>query len=315
MTFEPHPLTVLRPKEAPARLTPPAVKRAILEAAGVDTLVLLPPQPDLLDLTAEQFWNLIVQEMRPAHLVEGNSFFFGKGRAGTVQKMVDWSAGTGIQVHVADAVSVVLLNLSIVRVSSSLVRWLITNGRMRDAAICLGRPYLLEGEVVSGFQRGRTIGVPTANLKTEQLVPGDGVYSGRSHIGGRTYPAAVSIGTLPTFDDGRRQIEAHLIGFSGDLYGQTLQVEVTRLASRTKAFRQRVRIEASDRKGSGGGRSQDQRQPKPGDRAGKPSEFESASLKHMMLDQPGKNRGGEGSGGFGTPKFVSRLPFFYLLTQ
>jgi riboflavin kinase / FMN adenylyltransferase len=130
-------------------------------------------------------------------------------------------------VHVADPVSVPLLDLSVVPVSSSLIRWFLSYGRARDAAICLGRAYALEGEVVTGHQRGRTIGIPTANLRiTDQMVPDDGVYAGRCSLDDMTYPAAVSIGTLPTFGDNARQIEAFLLDFSGDLYGRTLRVEL-----------------------------------------------------------------------------------------
>jgi riboflavin kinase / FMN adenylyltransferase len=228
VTFEPHPLTVLRPEAAPPRLTPLGVKRAILEAAGVDTLVLLPPSRDLLDLSAEQFWQLLVSEVRPAHLIEGESFTFGKGRGGTLAKLRQWAVGSGLELHVAPSVHAVLLNLSIVSVSSSLIRWLISQGRVRDAAICLGRPYALEGTVVKGNQRGRTIGTPTANLDvTDQLVPADGVYAGRAVVDQITYRAAVSIGTLPTFDGATRQVEAHLLDFTGDLYGRSLCVELT----------------------------------------------------------------------------------------
>ncbi len=215
-------------RKAPPRLTPPAAKRALLAEAGVDHLVELPPTPELLDLTAEQFWRILRDDVQPAWLVEGSSFYFGKGREGTVEKLLEWSSGTSVRVKVVEPLSVVLLNLAIVPASSSLVRWLLANGRARDAAICLGRGYELDGPVISGHRRGRNLGVPTANLSiTDQLVPADGVYSGRSTIDGVTWPAAVSIGSLPTFDGTSRQIEAHLIGFAGDLYGRTIRVELT----------------------------------------------------------------------------------------
>jgi riboflavin kinase / FMN adenylyltransferase len=227
-TFEPHPLTVLRPEIAPPRLTPPDVKHALLMAAGVADLVELPPTPEVLSVPAETFWHILRDDVRPAHLVEGSSFNFGKGRAGTIHKLRAWSADSAVKLHVIDGVSVPLLDLQVVPVSSSLIRWLLAYGRARDAAICLGRAYALRGEVVQGFQRGRAIGVPTANLKmTDQLVPADGVYAGRATIDGTTYPAALSIGTLPTFGaDQPRQVEAHLIGFDGDLYGRTIEVEL-----------------------------------------------------------------------------------------
>jgi riboflavin kinase/FMN adenylyltransferase len=140
----------------------------------------------------------------------------------------EWSADTGVSLRVIEPVEVALLDLTVAPASSSLIRWLLGNGRVRDAAICLGRPYTLEGVVVKGYQRGRTIGVPTANLDCgEQMTPSEGVYAGRCTIDGRTYPAAVSIGRMETFGEKlRRQIEAHLVGFDGDLYDRTIRVEL-----------------------------------------------------------------------------------------
>ena len=227
VTFEPHPLTVLRPQLAPPRLTPPAIKQKLLEQAGVDDYVILPPSPQVLNLTAEQFFAIVRDDVRPTHMIEGKSFNFGKARGGNIDRLREWSAGSGIQLDVIEPVEVVLLDLTIAPVSSSLIRWLLANGRARDAAICLGRAYALRGEVIEGFRRGRQVGVPTANLKCdEQLIPADGVYAGRCAIGGATYPAAVSIGNLPTFAERRHQVEAHLIGFDGDLYGRVIEVEL-----------------------------------------------------------------------------------------
>jgi riboflavin kinase / FMN adenylyltransferase len=227
VTFEPHPLTVLRPDAAPPRLSPPAMKQALLAAAGVDYEVILPPAPEVLNLTAEAFWAILRDQVRPSHIVEGGGFTFGKGRGGNIESLKRWAAEAGIPLHVARSIEVPLVDLMVVPVSSSLIRWLLRNGRVRDAAICLGRPYGLEGEVVKGFQRGRTIGVPTANLKCGgQLIPADGVYAGRCIVDGSTYPVAMSIGTMPTFSEAVRQVEAHLIGFDGDLYGRVIQVEL-----------------------------------------------------------------------------------------
>jgi riboflavin kinase / FMN adenylyltransferase len=227
VTFEPHPLTVLRPAAAPPRLSPLALKRSLLEAAGVDDLIILPPGRQVLDLTAEQFWAILRDESKPAHLIEGPDFSFGKDRVGSIERLREWCGGTAVQLHVIDPVRVPLLDLQVVPVSSSLIRWLIRHGRARDAAICLGRPYTLQGHVVEGYRRGRTIGVPTANLDTvDQLLPADGVYSGRCDVDGHIYAAAVSIGVAPTFGESKRQTEAHLIGFDGDLYGRTIQLEL-----------------------------------------------------------------------------------------
>ncbi|MBV8780357.1 MAG: riboflavin biosynthesis protein RibF [Phycisphaerae bacterium] len=228
VTFEPHPLTVLRPSAAPPRLTPPAVKRAALAEAGVDDLVILPPGRQVLDLTAEDFWAIVRDETRPIHLIEGPDFTFGKNRAGNIDRLREWTTNSDIKLHVIDPIRVPLLNLQVVPVSSSLIRWLILHGRVRDAAICLGRAYVLVGKVVEGFRRGRTIGVPTANLDVpDQLIPADGVYVGRCKIDNHVHAAAISIGKAPTFEgEPRRQIEAHLINFDGDLYGRTMELEL-----------------------------------------------------------------------------------------
>jgi riboflavin kinase/FMN adenylyltransferase len=238
VTFEPHPTTVLRPEAAPPRLTPPPLKAALLAGRGVDVLVNLPPSREVLGLSAEQFWDILRTRVRPSHLVEGNTFNFGRDRGGNVQRLAGWCAEAGVQLHVVEPVSVPLLDLQVAPVSSSLVRWLLFNGRVRDAAICLGRPYLLSGTVVKGYQRGRTIGVPTANLDCgEQMVPDDGVYAARCAVAGRTYPTALSVGAMPTFGaDLKRQVEAHLIGFDGDLYGQSIQVELVDWLRGQKTF-------------------------------------------------------------------------------
>jgi riboflavin kinase/FMN adenylyltransferase len=226
-TFEPHPLTVLRPGHAPPRLTPLPLKLELLKEIGIDHVAILPPTTSLLNLSAEEFWRILCDDVRPAHLIEGHSFNFGKNRGGNIDRLREWTDGSEVKLHIIDEVEVPLLDLKIAPVSSSLIRWLIVGGRVRDAAICLGKPYTLQGLVVKGFQRGRTIGVPTANLDCgEQLLPAEGVYAGRCKIKDTEYPAAISIGRLPTFGDDQLQIEAHLIGFTGDLYGQTLHVEL-----------------------------------------------------------------------------------------
>jgi riboflavin kinase/FMN adenylyltransferase len=226
-TFEPHPLTVLRPEFAPPRLGSVAMKRQLLAAAGVDYLVELPPTSDVLNVTAEAFWEILRDQTRPSHLVEGETFNFGKGRGGTIDRLREWAATSSVKLHVIDGVETPLVDLQIVPISSSLIRWLIANGRVRDAAIALGRPYTLRGPVVKGFQRGRTIGVPTANLSiTEQLIPAEGVYAGRCDINGQIFAAAVSIGTMPTFGDHPPQIEAHLVGFTGDLYDRVIDLQL-----------------------------------------------------------------------------------------
>jgi riboflavin kinase / FMN adenylyltransferase len=227
-TFEPHPLTVLRPPLAPPRLTPPSVKRSILEQMGVDELIELPPTDGVLNLSAEQFFERLRDGARVRHLCEGRSFYFGRARSGDVDKLSTWCGASGIGLTVVDDVEVALADGTIVAAGSSMVRWLLSYGRVADAARCLGRPYQLVGRVVGGERRGRTIGVPTANLDDmDQLIPAPGVYAGRCVVDGTSRPLALSIGSKPTFDGRAVSVEGHLLDFSGDLYDRRLTFELT----------------------------------------------------------------------------------------
>lgn len=227
ITFEPHPLTVLRPALAPPRLTPPHLKQQLLADAGVDHLAVLPPTPDVLGLEAQAFWRLLRDQVRPCAMVEGEDFSFGKGRGGNIARLREWSADTPVRLQVIPSVRATLGCFWSVPVSSSVIRWFLSEGRTRDAAACLGRPYTLEGTVIRGNARGRSIGFPTANLDcADQMIPAEGVYAGRCRIADRSIPAAVSIGTNPTFNDQRLWVEAHLLDFDGDLYGQIVHLEL-----------------------------------------------------------------------------------------
>ncbi|MCC6422190.1 MAG: riboflavin biosynthesis protein RibF [Phycisphaerales bacterium] len=227
VTFDPHPLTVIRPSIAPPLLTPLAKKQEMMAQAGVDVLVVLPPTKEVLGLTAEAFWEILRDQARISHLVEGRSFTFGRGRKGNVQRLMEWSAGTQVTLHVVDPVEVELLNMEVAPVSSSVVRWLLIHGRVREAAKALGRAYQLWGTVEKGHQRGRQLGFPTANLKcVDQLIPADGVYAGNCLVDGHSYQAAISIGTMPTFGEYPRQVEAHLLDFQGDIYGREVVLEL-----------------------------------------------------------------------------------------
>ncbi|MFT3787446.1 MAG: riboflavin biosynthesis protein RibF [Tepidisphaeraceae bacterium] len=228
VTFEPHTLTVLRPEMAPPRICSPARKREILAAMRVDRLITLAPTPDVLNLSAESFFAILKNEARVAHLVEGKNFFFGKGRAGNVDRLREWCKQSNIGLTVAPQIDAELDDRTIVPVSSSTIRWLVAHGRVRDATACLGEPFALEGTVVDGEQRGRLIGFPTANLKCdEQLLPAPGVYNARCTVNGQRYRVALSVGSKPTFHGkSSLTVEAYLLDFAGDLYGQFLRIEL-----------------------------------------------------------------------------------------
>jgi len=231
VTFDPHPGAVLRPALAPRRLTTIAQRTDCLRAAGADEVEVLEPTADLLGQTPEAFVASIKDRHRPRVIVEGPDFRFGRDRAGTVETLRSLEAAGGFRTLIIDPVEVALVDHHLVRVSSTMARRLIEDGRVRDAAALLGRPYELEGTVVPGDRRGRDLGVPTANLDhRDYVLPADGIYAGAAVTpDGRRFPAAVSVGTKPTFGENPRVIEAHLVGFDGpvDEYGWTLRLALT----------------------------------------------------------------------------------------
>ncbi|MFN0134096.1 MAG: bifunctional riboflavin kinase/FMN adenylyltransferase [Phycisphaerales bacterium] len=213
MCFDPHPLTVVAPAKAPARLTTFADRAALLGEAGANEVIRLEPSGPLLAQSPDEFVATIVRDLAPVAIVEGPDFRFGRGRAGDLSTLRALGRAAGFDVHEVAPVEVALSDHTLARASSTLARWLITHGRVRDAALVLGRAYTIPGIVEPGDRRGRTIGCPTANVATECLAPADGVYCGFGTIAdGRRFPAAISVGTKPTYGDNRRCVEAYLIG-------------------------------------------------------------------------------------------------------
>lgn len=216
MSFDPHPATVLAPGSAPARIEPFSVRRERLLAVA-DEVVTLDPRNGMLRLTPREFIAAVVERYRPAAFVEGPDFHFGARRAGTPAVLEALGAEMGFRTHIEHPVEVGLVDGSLVRVSSTLCRWLIGHGRVADAACLLGRPVELRGVVGRGDRRGREVGFPTANLSLGAecagvVLPMDGVYAGTAVLpDGRRVAAMVNIGTRPTVGGVDHRIEAHLL--------------------------------------------------------------------------------------------------------
>lgn len=213
LAFDPHPMSRLRPELPPARITPFSQRATLLEAAGADEVVQLSPTEELLSKTAEEFVAWFSRAYAPAVVVEGADFHFGKGRGGNTELLSRLGPSHGFRCVVEPPVDVTLTDHLVARASSSLLRFLLTQGRVRDAAIATGRHHRLVATVIKGDQLGRKIGFPTANLATQTLVPGDGVYAAIAHIAetGQRLAAAVNIGTRPTVSGVDRRVEAHLL--------------------------------------------------------------------------------------------------------
>jgi riboflavin kinase/FMN adenylyltransferase len=216
LAFHPHPLVVLRPSAAPPRLSTFPQRREWLLRCGADEVIVLEPTPELLGRTPAEFLQWLRTEHDPAVVVEGPDFRFGRERSGDIATLEAHGRSQGYRTIVIDRVTSVLADQEVVTVSSTLVRWLVARGRVRDARLLLGRSYELEGRVVPGDRRGgRQLGFPTANLDCgEQLLPADGIYLGTAVLPeGLEHAAAISVGTKPTFGPGGARVcEAHLPG-------------------------------------------------------------------------------------------------------
>jgi riboflavin kinase / FMN adenylyltransferase len=216
LTFEPHPREVLQPEAAPKLINSFEVKRDVIEGLGVEELVVVHFDEAFSHRTAEEFIDhALVEKLGARRVAVGENFHFGANARGTpamLQAHPEFETRVQKMVEIDGEV-----------VSSSRIRAQIAAGAMEDARRCLGVPYMVEGEVVTGDRRGRELGFPTANLVPDErlVTPGDGVYAAFAN----GHPAAVNVGTRPTFDsDLGVLIETYLIDFSGDLYGQTLRV-------------------------------------------------------------------------------------------
>jgi len=223
LTFDPHPAAVLRGQEAPAPLTTLAQKEELAAALGIDRLVALEFDAAVAALAPDAFArDVLAGALGAHHVVVGESFRFGRDRSGDARGLEVLGSWLSFSVEVVPQV------LHAGRpVSSSRVREALAAGDVREAEALLGRPYALDAQVVRGDGRGRGLGFPTANLASEpQLLPERGVYAGRCRLAsGEAWPAVVNVGERPTFGGTGVVVEAHLIGFAGDLYGARVRLD------------------------------------------------------------------------------------------
>lgn len=238
MTFEPHPIAILRPNDVPPRLTPWEEKVAQLEKAGADAVIVLETDWPLLSLSAEDFVReVLVKRIHPSYIVEGPNFAFGRGRTGDVKTLQAMSPRGGFQVRVVEPYKLHKADGSSLIVSSTTIRKLLQQGRVEDANACLGRSYAMVGAVIHGAGAGRKLGFPTINLDpADQLVPGEGVYAGMAEVAGLRAPAAISIGTRPTFGGERLVVEAFVLDETGDWYAERARLEMVARLRDQKRF-------------------------------------------------------------------------------
>jgi len=233
LTFDPHPVRILRPDHAPPPLTWTDRKAELLAELGIDAVIAYPTDVAFLRLGPREFFDRIVRGALAARaLVEGPSFFFGRDRAGDIRLMRELCAEAGVALEVVEPVTI---DGQIV--SSSRVRALVAEGRMEEVSRLLTRPYRIRGRVVRGAGRGAKLGFPTANLgDVATLLPGEGIYAGRALADGAWRPGAISLGPNPTFDEGGLKVEVHLLDYRGLLYDRWIEVDFLARLRNIKKF-------------------------------------------------------------------------------
>ena len=232
LTFDPHPAQLFAPALAPPLIISLDRRLELLAAAGADLAIVEPFDAAFAAIAAPDFITQVLRrDLDAREVVVGYDFSFGRERAGDARLLNEMGPALGLGVTVVPPVSVGGLTCS-----STKVREFVLEGRMDGAALLLGRPFEVSGVVVRGAGRGRALGVPTANLQPEgELLPKVGIYAGRATVSpggagpGLQRPCALSVGTNPQFSAGGAvSVEAHLIDFEGDLYGQHVRIDVVR---------------------------------------------------------------------------------------
>jgi riboflavin kinase / FMN adenylyltransferase len=231
LTFDPHPLAIVRPEFAPPKLTTAVEKKEILAEIGLDYAVFLQFSPTLAEYSPRRFVEeILIGRLGVRELVVGYDHHFGKGRAGGTDTLRELGAELGFSVDVVGPVQG-----GEAPISSTRIRRAIQRGDMASARDGLGRPYSIRGLVVRGDQRGRTLGFPTANLQVAgtgavggKLIPAPGIYAVRGTTRSGVLPGALHLGPRPTFQGAPPTIEVHFMDFDGDLYGEDVTVEFIR---------------------------------------------------------------------------------------
>jgi riboflavin kinase/FMN adenylyltransferase len=234
MTFEPHPIRVMKPGNGPLLITPTDQKLKLIADAGIDVILCLPFTKAFASISARDFVkDILVGRIGIRGLVVGYDYAFGQGREGNIQLLKEMGIELGFDVH---EVGPVYAGNTLV--ASTSIRRFIQEGNLAEAKRLLGRDYQISGTVVEGKKRGgRLLGYPTANMKlVDTLTPKPGVYVVRVAVNDRTYDGLTNVGYNPTFGNGALSVETHILEFSGDLLGRKITVEFVERLRDEKTF-------------------------------------------------------------------------------
>ena len=233
LTFDPHPVKVLRPDAGPRLITPLKKKLRLFDEVGVDGVILA----DFTKAFAAQHplkfaEDVLYKKINARLIMVGHDFTFGKGKEGTIDSLMEFGRKIGFDVEVVRA-----YKIDGQIVSSTLIRELIVAGDVKKAAVMLGRNYTIEGRVTTGHSRGKSLGFPTANLDLHgELFPKDGVYAATVKVGGRLLDGVVNVGLKPTFGDRERTVEVHSFDFDHDIYNKDVRLSFVERVRDEKCF-------------------------------------------------------------------------------
>ncbi|MCL6635424.1 MAG: bifunctional riboflavin kinase/FAD synthetase [Peptococcaceae bacterium] len=233
-TFHPHPLAVLHPENCPPLLLSQSAKQKMMAGLGVEVLLLVPFNLEFAGIPPGDFIGSVLHDdLGVKGVVVGFNYTFGAGGRGTPEMLEEYAGRCGYRLKVVPQVK-----MDGRPVSSTLIRGLLLEGRVTEAARFLGYHPFVEGPVVAGERRGRTLGFPTANLELDEclLVPANGVYSTKVYVDGEVYLGVANIGVKPTFRGQKRNLEVHLLDFFQDLYGKNIKVSFTSRLRGEKRF-------------------------------------------------------------------------------
>lgn len=233
VTFDPHPDIVLYPERHLTELSDRTEKQELMQQLGIDYVRVFEFTREFSMLRPDEFIGRLQAEHRLRELWVGSDFALGRGRSGTISALAEIGSAEGFALHVLPPVKI-----ASEVISSTYIRTLLRQGEVVRAAELLGRPFAVWGVVEQGSERGRTIQFPTANLRVPptRMTPADGVYAATVRLNGQRQPAVVNVGGRPTFAENERLVEAHLLEFSGDLYGRRIGVEFVRRLRETRRF-------------------------------------------------------------------------------
>ncbi len=245
VTFNPHPKSVLHPRNQLLRLSDPEDRVKSLQKLGINLVAVLTFTPEVAQLSAQEFISLVKKHLRMRSIMVGPDFTLGRNQEGNIHLLRALGREMKFSVEVIPPYTI---NGEVV--SSTLIRQALTQGDMGKVRRLMGHYFQIGGKVIASDRRGRILGFPTANLdiKPQQALPGNGIYATITQVDDKQFPSATNIGTRPTFGEGEKNVETHLLNYKGDLYGKEIRVEFMQKLRDEQRFPSSEELKAQIRK-------------------------------------------------------------------